>query len=138
MKFWATLTYVFGFGSTNHWGDIFSPQIPISFSPAGSVDSTIDADDSPVFVPPNGPENSITCRYPSLKGWKSCSTPQDRGCWLEGPRGERYDIHTNYEEDAPPGILRQVRNFFVALSLCVSVAQKTNEFESSMSWMSPT
>jgi hypothetical protein len=113
MKFWATLTYVFGFGSVTHWGDDTSAQSRITISSIESIDTSNLADiagDTPVFTPPNGRRgSSFTCRYPTLKGWKACSTPQDRGCWLKGPNGERYDINSNYETKTPPGIVRKVR-----------------------------
>ncbi|TAQ91365.1 hypothetical protein B7494_g287 [Chlorociboria aeruginascens] len=42
-----------------------------------------------------------------MKGWKACSTPEDRSCWLKGPKGEEFNINTDYEDLAPAGILRK-------------------------------
>ena len=60
----------------------------------------------PEFHPPNGPDN-FTCNYSLGDGWKPCSTPQDRGCWLRGPNGTEFNISTDYEWFAPKGIVRR-------------------------------
>ena len=45
-----------------------------------------------------------------MVGWEPCSTPMDRKCWLKRKSdGKQYDISTNYEDDAPVGILRQYK-----------------------------
>ncbi|KXJ90396.1 multicopper oxidase-domain-containing protein [Microdochium bolleyi] len=51
--------------------------------------------------------DGFVCEYPKLKGWKSCSTKNDRSCWLKGPKGERYDINTDYETKFPEGKTRK-------------------------------
>lgn len=65
-----------------------------------------------VFAPPSQGEaeqNSIVCDYRAMGGgWRHCSTPQDRGCWLQGPGSERFDIDTDYENRAPKGVTRKV------------------------------
>lgn len=69
--------------------------------------------DPRVFLPPshgrNG-RNKFKCDYRAMgKGWRSCSTPEDRGCWLEGPQGtKKFDIGTDYEKYAPIGVTRKV------------------------------
>ena len=66
----------------------------------------------PVFAPPTRPQNPdsvIKCDYsPMGKEWVPCSTDHSRACWLAGPAGREYNINTDYEADAPTGILRKV------------------------------
>ncbi|OTB05429.1 putative multicopper oxidase [Hypoxylon sp. CI-4A] len=65
--------------------------------------------DGPKFRVPHGPESGkdFTCEYPSLgPEWESCTTPDNRTCWLSSPN-DRFDIGTDYEVRAPPGILRE-------------------------------
>lgn len=66
----------------------------------------------PIFAPPSlgeTPDSSILCDYSAMgPGWGSCSTPSDRGCWLTGPNGERFDIDTDYEVKKPKGVTRKV------------------------------
>lgn len=65
----------------------------------------------PIFSPPSHPENpdsTIKCDYTALGNeWEPCSTPTNRSCWLKGPKGEVFDIHTNYEIKYPKGIKRK-------------------------------
>lgn len=76
-----------------------------------SVDNKHDG--HPIFSPPSRPENpdtTLKCDYSAkLDDWQPCSTPDDRGCWLRGPQGQRFDIATNYEKSYPPGTTRKVR-----------------------------
>lgn len=72
-----------------------------------------EANDPLVFRPPSlGEErnDTIWCDYRAMgAGWKPCSTENDRGCWLKGPAGtRRFDIDTDYENQAPKGITRKV------------------------------
>lgn len=62
------------------------------------------------FLPPShGEKDAIECDYTAMgSGWAPCSTEEDRGCWLKGPGGKRYDINTDYEHDKPIGITRKV------------------------------
>lgn len=61
----------------------------------------------PIFKPPGGhPGSDFTCDYRNMPGWLSCSTTENRGCWLRHPNGRKYDILTDYENDAPIGIKR--------------------------------
>jgi len=67
----------------------------------------------PIFEPPSHPERKpFQCEYPSLKGYVSCSKPDDRGCWLKGPDKE-YNISTNYEIDFPQG---KVRKYYLEIT----------------------
>ncbi|KAI1385834.1 putative multicopper oxidase [Hypoxylon trugodes] len=80
-----------------------SNQAVLSFGDINAVKA------SPRFPAPHGPESgeSFICEYPTLgDGWESCSTPDDRECWLKGPN-DTYDINTDYEIRAPPGITRE-------------------------------
>jgi FtsP/CotA-like multicopper oxidase with cupredoxin domain len=42
-----------------------------------------------------------------MVGWRSCSAPGDRGCWLTDDNGNTFDITTDYEKIAPVGVLRE-------------------------------
>lgn len=57
----------------------------------------------PIFRPPNGPAD-FSCEYE--QGWRSCSTPSDRGCWITNGT-HTFNISTNYEVEAPKGITRR-------------------------------
>lgn len=74
-----------------------------------------------VFRPPSHDElkiDNFTCDYRAMgAGWAPCSTNEDRGCWLQGPPGtRRFDIDSDYENDAPKGITRKV---FLSNSRCL-------------------
>ncbi|KAK0723520.1 multicopper oxidase-domain-containing protein [Lasiosphaeria miniovina] len=65
----------------------------------------------PQFPAPNGPDDpseEFVCKYPSLgKQWSSCSTADDRTCWLKNSDGSKqFDINTDYENQWPEGIPR--------------------------------
>lgn len=62
----------------------------------------------PIFKPPTGrPEDDkFKCDYRQMEGWRPCSSPSNRECWLRHPDGREYNILTNYEIDAPIGIQR--------------------------------
>jgi hypothetical protein len=65
---------------------------------------------APKFPAPHGPdsESPFICKYPVLKDWTNCSTPENRGCWLKGPSGKEFNINTDYENEYPEGITREV------------------------------
>ena len=78
--------------------------------------------DPRLFKPPSLGEvrgDAIECDYRAMPtGWEFCSTETDRGCWLRGPPGtRRFDIDTDYENQAPKGITRRV---FLSNSRCLS------------------
>ncbi|KAH8671284.1 multicopper oxidase-domain-containing protein [Xylariales sp. PMI_506] len=57
---------------------------------------------------------AFKCSYPELErqGWELCNTNDERDCWIRNPhavnpRLSRYDIHTDYETETPPGIKRE-------------------------------
>ena len=67
---------------------------------------------SPIFAPPSHgetPDSGILCDYTAMgPGWGTCSNPDDRGCWLKGPNGQKYTIDTDYETKYPKGVTRKV------------------------------
>ncbi|ENH74886.1 Laccase-2 [Fusarium oxysporum f. sp. cubense race 1] len=66
--------------------------------------------DYPYFDSPSGPDQDgkvFTCNYTDLKGWKPCTTADDRSCWLKGPYGQNFTINTDYENFWPIGITRE-------------------------------
>ena len=63
----------------------------------------------PVFEAPNSPEgDSYECDYSAMGSrYKNCSTPSDRGCWLNDTMGSNhFRIDTNYETRWPNGTTR--------------------------------
>ncbi|KAF5687483.1 laccase 2 [Fusarium circinatum] len=51
---------------------------------------------------------TFVCKYPELgNDWKSCSTRENRHCWLKSSDGHNFSIHTDYETMYPPGVLRE-------------------------------
>lgn len=118
-RFWATVTYVVACLTGNIWtwnDGPYDAQQPIL--PGHSVQSLHPLHNEhgigggPVFKPPTGrkdplPGSDFTCDYSNMPGWQSCSTPDDRSCWLRNPNtGKEFNIHTNYENIAPVGIHR--------------------------------
>lgn len=65
-------------------------------------------DDCPIWKPPTGdPEDTFTCDYSYMKDWCPCSIPENRECWLRHKyNGSEFNIHTNYEDVTPTGIVR--------------------------------
>ncbi|EEU37368.1 uncharacterized protein NECHADRAFT_86298 [Fusarium vanettenii 77-13-4] len=67
--------------------------------------------DYPKFPAPHGPDTvkNFTCRYPELENdWVSCASETNRKCWLRNKHTQKeFNITTNYEIDAPPGVLRE-------------------------------
>lgn len=59
----------------------------------------------PIFHPPPG-DHEFLCEYPEMTGFVQCSIPENRECWLRHPDGREFNIHTNYENFAPKGIMR--------------------------------
>ncbi|KAK0715335.1 multicopper oxidase-domain-containing protein [Lasiosphaeris hirsuta] len=58
----------------------------------------------PNFPAPSGPDSDdeFFCKYPALgKHWSSCSSPDDRQCWLKSTDGSVYDIYTDYDAEWP-------------------------------------
>ena len=97
-----------GFGHSPGHGHVphypFPPKIPSPPTPSRIP--------LPIFAPPShgeSPDSSILCDYTAMgPGWGSCSNAEDRGCWLTGPNGQKFDIHTDYETKYPRGVTRKV------------------------------
>jgi hypothetical protein len=86
-------------------------QHPISLLKGTSIDDAHGAVRGPKFRAPNGPESGkpFECQYPALgKEWTSCSTRDNRGCWLRSSNGDEFNISTDYESVWPEGITREV------------------------------
>jgi hypothetical protein len=77
----------------------------------GQLPPSGDPGRGPIFKPPGrhlvGEGHKFECNYTNMPGWRSCSTPEDRSCWLTDDKGGRFDIYTDYENLAPKGVLRK-------------------------------
>ena len=110
---WRAVTTVCAIVSLSPVQDGIDTQIPMSIS--SQVLPTVtnsQKDDNPLIFPPPGASGNGTfkCNYSAMVDWERCSTHTNRGCWLKHKKnGKKYDIHTNYEEDAPRGTLRQYK-----------------------------
>jgi len=102
-RFWKTLVHALGIANLSPYGDEGIEQRPLlgSAPPAQQRGG-------PVFAPPGGdPYSPLQCQYPTMKGYRHCSTAADRSCWLVNDDGDRFDIHTDYEKRTPVGITRK-------------------------------
>lgn len=116
-RLWALATTLVSFASLSsppdHGFDNGNVQIPLQSAkqivhqaPLVASPVSTAAEAGPTFRVP-GIGESFECKYPSMVGWESCSTPEDRGCWLRRKSdGKRFDIETNYEDEMPIGIVR--------------------------------
>jgi hypothetical protein len=100
-RFWASVTYIVTFLTLSP-GPGGNEQAPLLGSPDGYR--------GPIFKPPGGrltgPGSDFVCDYSNMKGWSSCTAPDNRGCWLRNFNGTEFNISTNYESLAPIGITR--------------------------------
>lgn len=110
VSFWARLTYAVNYLTLS--SDIPSglEQIPV----LASNDLHHESLGGPIFKPPGGrllgKGSDFVCNYSQMIGWKSCSTPENRQCWLRNEETKQeINIHTNYEDTnvTPVGITRQ-------------------------------
>ena len=112
---WATVTYVVSFFQLSSFnGPAVGDQTPLGLS-LDNLHSAEDVDWDPqrdlIFVPPGAPPNStFTCNYTTIAmpGWKYCSTPNDRSCWLKNFNQPDHNITINnpYEIEVPVGVHR--------------------------------
>jgi hypothetical protein len=107
-RIWACVTYILNYINFFSFGEL--GQAPLIEVSGHSYD---EARSYPIFKPPggglSGPDADFQCEYPALKGWSSCSTPEDRTCWLRNNQtGKEYNLKTNYEDtnETPFGIHR--------------------------------
>ncbi len=100
---WTAIVHILNVLSLTSWSGKFATEQPLQ----GSVLVNHPSEDYPIFHPPNGPED-FRCEYPEMPGWKSCSTPTNRKCWLKKGK-EEYNIRTDYENTkiTPKGIVRK-------------------------------
>ncbi|KAF2115369.1 multicopper oxidase-domain-containing protein [Lophiotrema nucula] len=109
-RVWTCITYVlsyFTFSATEEFGQtpVLPSVVPSRTQSFGSY---------PSFIPPGGrvgegDGKGFTCEYPALVGYRSCSTPENRTCWLKNDQtGHEYNLWTNYEDtnQTPFGIHR--------------------------------
>ena len=98
--FWTSITYVTNILTLSPFeGPSGNQQAPLLGSlntvPSGSMQG-------PIFKPPSGPlvgpGSEFTCDYSSMVGFSSCSTAEDRGCWLRNETGFEYNINTDYKD----------------------------------------
>ena len=107
-RVWTSITYVVSFLtlSSVKWPGS-EEQAPVLTSSNALNQPNLRG---PVFMPPGGnPDSKFTCDYSSMLGWSSCSTYDNRGCWLKNDKtGLEYNISTNYEDtdQTPIGIHR--------------------------------
>jgi hypothetical protein len=106
--FWACVNYVLSFLTFSPFGD---PGRALQ-SPLLNPSDVLHHDRplrGPKFKPPGGEvDDSFVCSYPTMTDYESCSTPEDRSCWLINPKTrDRFDIKTDYETRAPVGVLRE-------------------------------
>jgi len=106
---WECITYLtnlLSFSSIHSIGD----QQPLPGLIDRPLTGIYDDPGYPIFKPPGGrlkyEDSDFVCKYPHMSDWEFCSVPGDRECWLRHRDGRRYDIHTDYEHDAPRGIDR--------------------------------
>ena len=107
-NFWATVTYAFGYVSFSSFGaNEATKQLPL-FPGEGVHHGAVRG---PIFKPPGGrlkgPGSDFLCDYSNMLGWTSCSTPENRQCWLRNKAtGQEFNLSTNYEDITPTGIVR--------------------------------
>ncbi len=105
---WATITQILNIASLSPVSGNGITEVPL-FQPSHPVIDTLPR--GPRFRPPgraiDGPGAEFQCDYPSMVGWRFCSAPGDRGCWLTDDNGNTFDITTDYEKIAPVGVLRE-------------------------------
>ena len=112
-RFWGAVTAIFAIVSLSPVQDGIDTQIPlpVSLQVLPSVTTSQTHNNPLIFRPPGVSDNHpFMCDYSAMVGWEPCSTSTDRKCWLKRKSdGKQYDITTNYEEDAPIGILRKYK-----------------------------
>ncbi|KAJ9638488.1 hypothetical protein H2204_004258 [Knufia peltigerae] len=111
-SFWTGVTSLFGL-LTNSPGWFFdstgtnNPGLQVPIQPPVRPEAA----KHPIFHPPDDLEGApFRCDYPDYpesQGWVACNTRNDRQCWIKNTKtGQRFDIHTDYENNGPKGIER--------------------------------
>ncbi|KAJ9613018.1 hypothetical protein H2200_002959 [Cladophialophora chaetospira] len=112
-RLWTTLVYVASLGFLSP-SDVEGPSSELQAPLIGDIiKPPPNIPHGPIFKPPggrlDGPGSDFQCDYSAMVGWSSCSTPENRGCWLRNDvTGKEYNISTNYEDtnQTPIGIHR--------------------------------
>lgn len=117
-KLWVALADVLTWITPNNFDprqEVGSVQQPLLDSlewPVGpstlDTGATTSGTGDPIFKPPTGrPEDTdFRCDYTAMAGWRPCSSPSNRECWLRHPDGREFNIMTDYEREAPIGVQR--------------------------------
>jgi hypothetical protein len=104
-RFWTVVASAINFVTFTSYFEDGSQQVQLSILHG---DVVADPNGSPRFKPPSSqPFDGFFCEYPKMKGWRFCSTPENRSCWLTNDKGGIYDINTDYEKHSPEGIVRK-------------------------------
>lgn len=110
-RVWNGLVYLLNIATLSPVGPKNYGQVPLANAKLSQLPS--DAKTSlkgPIFIPPGTqplPDGTqFKCDYSNMIGWESCSTENDRTCWLRNPDMGQFDIYTDYEALRPHGITR--------------------------------
>ncbi|OAL29975.1 hypothetical protein AYO22_01881 [Fonsecaea multimorphosa] len=118
-RLWMGIVYFFDF-LTNSPSQLYpsenTPDLQIPVQPVQPIQPQ--ATKYPIFNPPDELEDEpFRCEYPDYPekdGWRACNTKTDRQCWLQNIKtGQKFDIHTDYENNGPKGI---VRHYYLELA----------------------
>lgn len=101
-RLWTALTTFLGISSLDQALHHPADQIPLTIPDSNSNDHhQLAAGRGPIFKPPgglpHGDGSNFVCNYTAMSGFRACSTPEDRGCWLTDDRGTTWNISTDYE-----------------------------------------
>lgn len=124
---WANVVYIINIVTLSPWSSKLTPQPSLAEVASGSHRQQYN--DSPIFQPPAGPEG-FTCDYTAMgPEWRSCSTPDNRECWITNGTFQ-YNITTNYEDPTsagtPTGTLR--RYYLEAANMTLNADGFINEY----------
>lgn len=121
-RWWAGVTQLLSIITFQPFEQDGTPQVPIidhdleptrTFALASSSSQpspskpVVTLSAGPTFTPPGAADTNFTCDYSKMVGWRTCSTSEDRSCWLRHPDIGQFDIETNYEQLRPQGVLRK-------------------------------
>jgi hypothetical protein len=117
-RFWDGIIYLLNLVTLSTFSDDGFGQRPLLRNRPSATDgitvpvlenvpSTANDPPGPIFVPPGSGNDNFTCDYSSMSGFRACSTPEDRTCWLTNDAGTTFDINTDYESVWPQGVVRQ-------------------------------
>jgi len=107
-RFWTSLTTVLGWLTLSTFSGDDARQQALGLQDEMAADISTLMGASPIFYPPGGsPHTNFTCDYTRMgPGWKSCSRPENRACWLRHTDGREFNINTDFEKHTPMGIDR--------------------------------